>query len=249
MMDRALELVLMLRDTPLRVVHLLAFAAAIGTVVYGHVLLRDPAKAITEDQARQLRAVTTATAWALAVLVLSGFWRTIIGSMNDPYYWDNEKLVAKIGVVTLACVNGALMHVFIFPKMVAGVVPAQWPLGFQVKAALAAAISIAAWSWASLLGVARDWSYEATLVELSVGFIATVLLVYAVALREVLRTIVIQRQFSFSAGGRRGSVYIRLPHQRPVRGTRRQDRLEEQQQDTLNMAGTKEAVQINENPR
>jgi hypothetical protein len=207
-------------------VHVIAFAFAIVSVVVGHVLLRKPNERLSEHTARSFHGVTRVTLYALVALVATGLYITLRGVYYEPDFLYNEKLLAKMGVVAVACINGFVMHHYVFPSIREGVVPAELPLNFQLGAGALAAVSIASWAWAALLGFAKEWSNFILMREVFAGYIGMIALVYLVALREIGRTIVLNKSWRPVFLGRPVLLHVEAPSW-PVS---RQERLEPQQE-------------------
>jgi hypothetical protein len=194
-----------------RTLHVGAFAFALVSVVAGHVLLRNPNERISEQTARSLHSATRVTLYSLVALIATGLIITLKGVYNDPAFLLNEKLLAKMSIVGVACINGFILHHHVFPHLREGVIPAEFPLQFQLMAGALAAVSIASWFWAALLGFAADWSNFILMREVAVGYLGMIVLIYLVALREIGRTIVIIQDWRPTFFGRPALFHVEIP--------------------------------------
>jgi hypothetical protein len=192
-------------------IHVIAFAFAVVSVVVGHVLLRRPSERISEHTALAFRSATRVTLYSLVALIVTGLIITLKGVYNDPAFLLNEKLLAKMSIVGVACINGFILHHHVFPRLREGVIPAEFPLQFQLMAGALAAVSIASWFWAALLGFAADWSNFILMREVAAGYLGMTFLIYLIALREIGRTIVLNQDWRPTFLGRPALFHVELP--------------------------------------
>lgn len=127
--------------------HLIAFAIAVATVLHEDLkLLRRP----VVDGARLARAARI-VGWALAALWASGAALVVFETGLDVQeLLARPKLVAKIVVVGVLTINGAALHRFAFPRLLAGGEGAGLALAFALGA-----VSTASWLAAAFIGAAR----------------------------------------------------------------------------------------------
>lgn len=127
---------------------------------------------------------------ALIALLGSGAALVALGLNADPHYLDNEKLLAKLALVTVLCLNAVFLHRVTFPQLGRRRPVSQWRLGDHLRVALPVALSNSLWFYCAFLGIARPWnrgvSFFEVLVPGLVAFAVLALLVLA-ALRLAAR--------------------------------------------------------------
>ena len=120
-----------------------------------------------------------ALAWASAGETLPATWRT------DPALFGNPKLHAKLAVVLLLSVNGAVLHRHVLPHLGTGM--GSGPLGGlprrkRTLALACGAVSGSGWLYAFLLGAVRELNHVVPAPALFGAYAALLLLALAIAL-------------------------------------------------------------------
>jgi uncharacterized membrane protein len=157
-------------------VHLIAACIAVGVLLMQDLtLFKTGGRRLSLGAVKELRYAARNISIALTVLWGSGVLLVIWGSFNDPQYLANQKLWAKVAVVTVLTANGAILHHFSFPRVVSSTGVAG--LGFFEKTAVAStgAISTVSWLFACYLGVARPWNHTFSFNEVMFIYLSLIL--------------------------------------------------------------------------
>lgn len=169
--------------------HLIACCVAIGLVLTSDFAMvkqllegSDSAHCKKEHLDTLKRTITL----ALQVLWVSGALIVMLDSyVKGASYFLNPKLQAKVLIVSLLTVNGALLHSVIMPALVKAGTLLKLELGMRTLAIFAGTVSGVSWFYAAMLGVGRPLAWKYSLGELMIaypllivaGFIAVTLLV------------------------------------------------------------------------
>jgi hypothetical protein len=191
-------------------VHMLLFAFALSEVVHADLrLLRS--KKLDLDRipstARRLTAL-------LALLWLTGIVLVLLAFGFDlSEFQSNDKLVAKILVVTVLTANGFLLHAIAFPMLRRS----SWAAA-TVASALGA-ISTVSWLYASFVGVSRLIAPELNLADFTITYLSLLLGGLSISLLFVrpLLERKLGRSFAEKIGGvhRDATKYDRVAVPRP----------------------------------
>lgn len=147
-------------NTLLVYVHLMAACVAVGILLMQDLSLSKTAgKRLSIGAVKELKAAAHMIMMALGVLWASGLVLVIWGVVKDPEYLLNQKLWAKVAVVVVLTVNGAVLHRFSFPRVVSST--GMIGLGILEKTAvvMTGAVSTVSWLFACYLGIARPWNH------------------------------------------------------------------------------------------
>ncbi|WP_255987596.1 hypothetical protein [Chitinolyticbacter albus] len=97
----------------------------------------------------------------LVLLWGTGLMMIVLGYAKDgSHYLANPKLWAKLTVVLILTLNGALLHRIVFPLLTVRLSFCELPLQERLIVGTLGALSCSSWLFAAMLGVARDWSYR-----------------------------------------------------------------------------------------
>lgn len=208
-------------------VHLIAACIAVGVLLMQDLTLsKTGGRRLSLGAVKELRYAARNISIALMVLWGSGLVLVAWGAFNDPQYLANQKLWAKVAVVSVLTANGAILHHFSFPRVVSssGVVG----LGFFEKTAVAStgAVSTVSWLFACYLGIARPWNHAVAFDEVMFIYVSLLMPACVVAcvyvhgvLGPALAKARVQRQPSrFSALQGAGLKKVNAP-ERPLRAT------------------------------
>lgn len=150
--------------------HLIACCLAVGLVLTSDVAMiarllnGDPYAA---EDPHHLDRLQKTVAWALGVLWLTGIGIVSLdASVQGLSYFLNPKLQAKIGIVALLTVNGALLHSAVLPALKRAGSLLNLPVGNRMLALFAGAVSGVSWFYAAMLGIARPLNWKYSLVEI-----------------------------------------------------------------------------------
>jgi hypothetical protein len=162
--------------------HLIATCIALGRVLQADQKLwswrRDVLSQVQREYLDETQKIVT-----LALLALwgSGLLLVLQGYLYDgTTYLLNQKLWAKVSVVALLSLNGALLHRIGFPLLQ----KAPFVLLHSCarnRLALLGALSMSGWLFAAFLGVARAWNHVLPYLHVMGAFAAFSLVACAVA--------------------------------------------------------------------
>lgn len=163
--------------------HLLATCIALGRVLQAdHKLWGWRKEALNQVQREYLEETQKIATLALLALWATGLLLVLQGYLDDGIaYLLNQKLWAKVTVVALLSLNGALLHRIGFPLLQKAPF-VLLPGSARNRLALLGALSMSGWLFASFLGVARAWNHVLPYLHLMGAFAAFSLLACAVAL-------------------------------------------------------------------
>ncbi|MDX1458022.1 MAG: hypothetical protein R3276_10570 [Marinobacter sp.] len=153
--------------------HLLATCLALGSVLVMDFRLwrwrnRTPDGAMLARM-RETQAIATVS---LVVLWLTGAGLVTVGYwLEGMAYLMNEKVWAKLVVVSLLTMNGVLLHRIGFPALQQKALMSQ-PRSGLVLLGVLGAISTTSWLFAAFLGIARPWSHSLAVGEILAVFLA-----------------------------------------------------------------------------
>ena len=141
-------------------IHLIAACVAVGILLRADLALsKTNGRRLSLGAVKELQDTANVIGTALIALWASGLLLVIVGRYSDPNYLMNQKLWAKITVVVVLTVNGAVLHRFSFPRVASssGIVGLK-PLE-QIIVVSTGATSTVSWLFACYLGVARPWNH------------------------------------------------------------------------------------------
>lgn len=140
--------------------HLLATCIALGRVLQAdHKLWSWRRESLTPMRLEYLAETQKIVTLALLALWGSGLLLVLQGYLAEGVgYLLNQKLWAKVSVVALLSLNGALLHRVGFPLLQRA--PFVWlSSSARIRLALLGALSMSGWLFAAFLGVARPWNH------------------------------------------------------------------------------------------
>lgn len=141
--------------------HLLATCLALGSILVADWrMFRERHQRLRPEGLAGLAQTQRIANSSLAALWVSGALLVLLGYADQSmHYLLNQKLWAKISVVSLLTLNGVLLHRYAFPALRQGVIPAYLPARKRHALATLGGISGASWLFAALLGIARPWNH------------------------------------------------------------------------------------------
>lgn len=146
-------------------VHLIATCAALGVLISSDLRLltklvgyRCMIRAPRKFETRLIMA-------ALATLVVTGIALIALGLAASPGYLDNQKLQAKLVLVSVLCVNAWVLHRVTFGQLAQRRPVAQWTRAEHLRVAIPVAVSNTLWLYCAFLGIVRPWNNTVTLGE------------------------------------------------------------------------------------
>jgi hypothetical protein len=154
--------------------HLIACCVAIGLVLTNDItivklLLKvDPTERIDP---LQMSVLQKTVAHALIALWITGAGIVAIDvAMKDLTYFGNPKLQAKLTIVCLLTLNGAVLQRYVFPVLVSAGSILKLPEKQRKLVILAGAMSGVSWFYAAMLGVSRPLNWNYSLFELLAAY-------------------------------------------------------------------------------
>ncbi|MCP6698150.1 hypothetical protein [Pseudomonas donghuensis] len=163
--------------------HLIATCIALGRVLQAdQKLWRWRKDVLSQVQREYLEETQKIVTLALLALWGSGMLLVLQGYLYEgSAYLFNQKLWAKVSVVTLLSLNGALLHRMGFPLL------QKTPFvllhnSARTRLALLGALSMSGWLFAAFLGVARAWNHVLPYLHVMGAFTLFSLAACAVAL-------------------------------------------------------------------
>jgi hypothetical protein len=175
--------------------HVLATCLAIGSIMTADWrLLRGRHFPLRPGSIARLQQTQRGVNLSLIALWISGALLVWIGYMDQPErYLNNEKLWAKISVVTLLTINGWLLHRFAFPALLQGRIPANLPSRKRHFLTMLSSISGASWLFAVFLGIARPWNH-------TIGYFDVMSVFFGLFALTLLTAIFLSERTLFSRG-------------------------------------------------
>ncbi len=167
--------------------HLLAACVSIGTLLLQDLALwRSRYRVLAQDEINTLRNTANIVFIALVVLWATGSGLVTMGYFENPDFFSNQKIWAKISVVIILSLNGVFLHFYSFPKIVGNKAILQLPSADQKWVGCSGALSTVSWLFACYLGIARTWNYSLDYSSIMLLYSGLVLFAFIVA-HEVMR--------------------------------------------------------------
>lgn len=146
--------------------HLIACCAAIGLILVSDIAMvkqlisGDPRERVDAKHLHDLQntvALSLAVLWATGVAMIA-----LDASFKGWEYFGNPKLQAKIAVVCLLTLNGALLHHRVLPLMKKAGALLNMSFAQRSFAVFAGSVSAVSWFYAAMLGIGRplNWTYS-----------------------------------------------------------------------------------------
>ncbi|KZN21237.1 MULTISPECIES: hypothetical protein [Pseudomonas] len=163
--------------------HLIATCIALGRVLQADQKLWSWRKdVLSEVQREYLEETQKIVTLALLALWGSGLLLVLQGYLYEgSAYLLNQKLWAKVSIVVLLSLNGALLHRIGFPLLQKAPFVLLRNSG-RTRLALLGALSMSSWLFAAFLGVARAWNHVLPYLHVMGAFALFLLVACVVAL-------------------------------------------------------------------
>ncbi|MGY4827087.1 hypothetical protein ACVNIS_00765 [Sphaerotilaceae bacterium SBD11-9] len=146
--------------------HLIATCLALGVIITTDLRLIAKLMSYRCVIRPPRRFETNVITLALIGLCCSGIALVMMGLDADPNYLaDNPKLVAKMLLVGLLCLNAFVLHRITFPRLMQPHTVSAWTRRDHLAVALPVALSNTLWLYCAFLGVARIWNNHKPLIE------------------------------------------------------------------------------------
>jgi len=85
-------------------------------------------------------------------------------------YFQNPKLQAKVGIVALLTINGAILHKAVLPTLQRAGSLLHLPLSSRMVVVFTGVLSGVSWLYAAMLGIARPLNWKYSLIEILAAF-------------------------------------------------------------------------------
>lgn len=171
--------------------HVLALATGLGAALLADwVVLRRLAFGIVSQKAAgQLAELSKAVSVGLVLIWATGALLVAGNALDAPVSVLNQKLWAKLAIVSVLTLNALLLHGVVLPAVASRVGRPLFEATFSrvtMISTLLGAVSGASWMFAAYLGIARELNGRANLmpilasyaVALSLGWVAAISLVH-----------------------------------------------------------------------
>lgn len=154
-------------------VHLIACCVAVGLVLTSDIaMVKQLLKGEGSKQCSEhLEHLKNVVGLSLVVLWITGIAIiTLDASSAGMQYFLNPKIQAKIGIVVLLTINGAVLHQLVLPALQKTGELFKLPVSMRNLAIFSGAVSGVSWFYAALLGVGRPLAWKYSLVELMAAY-------------------------------------------------------------------------------
>jgi len=163
--------------------HMLALALGLGAALLADwVVLRKLTFGIVSQRAAgQLVDLSHAVSAGLLLIWVTGALLVADNALDAPASIMNQKLWAKLVIVTVLTLNAVLLHRMVLPRAASRVGQPLFETSFgrvSMVSVLLGAVSAVSWMFAAYLGVARELNGKANLVPILGDYLAAVLLVW-----------------------------------------------------------------------
>lgn len=167
--------------------HVLALALGLGSALLADwIVLRKLAfGTVSQKAAGQLIDLSHAVCAGLVLIWITGALLVADNALDAPASVMNQKLWAKLAVVTALTLNAVLLHKVVMPMVKRRVGRPLFEAAFDrspMVSTLLGAISAVSWMFAAYLGVARELNGHANLVPILGSYLAALLLAWALAM-------------------------------------------------------------------
>ena len=169
--------------TLLLILHLTALAVGLGAALLADwiAVTRILFGRLSARAAAQLQDLSMAVSVGLAMLWCSGAMLVWDNAIRAPATLGNEKLWAKLLIVTVLSLNAVVLHKLALPLVQARVGQALFERrqhGTRVLCALIAAVSFTSWVSALYLGAARELNGAVTMLDVLSFYVGGLFLVW-----------------------------------------------------------------------
>jgi len=163
--------------------HMLALALGLGAALLADwvVLRRLTFGIVSQKAAGQLDDLSHAVSAGLALIWVTGALLVADNALDAPASIMNQKLWAKLVIVTLLTLNAVLLHRMVLPRATSRIGQPLFETRFDRVSSvsvLLGAISAVSWMFAAYLGVARELNGKANLGPILGAYLAAVLLIW-----------------------------------------------------------------------
>ena len=166
--------------------HILALALGLGSALLADwIVLRKLAfGTVNQKAAGQLIDLSHAVCAGLVLVWITGALLVTDNALNAPASVMNQKLWAKLAIVTALTLNAVLLHRIVMPMVKRRVGQPLFEAAFDrlaMASTLLGAVSVVSWVFSAYLGVARELNGRENLVPILVSYLGALLLTWALA--------------------------------------------------------------------
>jgi len=167
--------------------HLLALALGLGAALLADwVVLRKLVFGIVSQRAvEQLMSLSHAVSAGLVLIWVTGALLVTDSALDAPMSIMNQKLWAKLVIVTIVTLNALLLHSVVLPRVTSRVGQPLFETSFgrlPTVSILLGAVSAVSWMFAAYLGVARELNGQMNLIPILGSYLVALLLTWAGAM-------------------------------------------------------------------
>lgn len=152
--------------------HVIALAAAIGAMIMTEYLISRRYRSFSDDLFEVIKLAHHTINWSLLALWLSGIGFLVVGYQQDPAYIMNQKVWAKMLIVTIVTINGCYIAKRVLPCIEG--LSKQRPFVRSLNEAtlfrFSVSLSLAGWLIAVFFGIAKFLSYQSNFFELLAAY-------------------------------------------------------------------------------
>lgn len=166
--------------------HVLALALGLGSALLADwiVIRRLAFGIVSQKAAGQLIELSHAVCAGLVLIWVTGALLVADNALDAPASLMNQKLWAKLAVVTVLTLNAVLLHSIVMPMVKRRVGQPLFDAAFDrlpMISTLLGAISAVSWMFSAYLGIARELNGHANLMPILGSYLAALSLAWAVA--------------------------------------------------------------------
>lgn len=166
--------------------HVLTLALGLGSALLADwiVLRRLAFGVVSQKAAGQLTELSRAVSAGLVLIWITGALLVADNALNAPASIMNQKLWAKLAIVTILTLNAVLLHSVVMPMVRRRVGQKLFEAAFDrlaIVSTLLGAVSAVSWMSAAYLGVARELNGQSNLGSILGGYLGALLLMWVVA--------------------------------------------------------------------
>ncbi len=167
--------------------HLLALALGLGAALLADwvVVRKLMFGLVSQRAAAQLTDLSHAVSVGLVLIWVTGALLVTTNALNAPASIMNQKLWAKLIIVTVLTLNALLLHSVVLPRVVSRVGQSLFETSFGRLPAvsnLLGAVSAVSWMFAACLGLARELNGQMNLIPILGSYLVALLLTWAGAM-------------------------------------------------------------------
>ena len=167
--------------------HILALALGLGSALLADwIVLRKLAfGVVSQKAAQQLIDLSHAVCAGLVLIWITGALLVTDNVLDAPASVMNQKLWAKLAVVTALTMNAVLLHRIVMPMVRRRVGQTLFETAFDrlpVFSTLLGAVSVVSWVFSAYLGVARELNGHANLMPILATYLGALALTWALSM-------------------------------------------------------------------